>query len=65
MNAPYADRCPECLGPIVTPHASLTDGDQLTGRYRCPDCRHTWVCRWSVRAVEGPVGEVARRAGAA
>lgn len=46
------DNCPACCASPVEPAASRADGDQITDRYRCPRCGHTWVTRRSAAAYQ-------------
>jgi hypothetical protein len=48
-NPCYADACERCCRYDVLPEAAVADGaDGIVAGYRCPGCRWTWTCGWTV-----------------
>jgi hypothetical protein len=52
------DGCPNCVteakGAPVHPHRVIVGyggHEGLRAWYRCPDCRHSWWCSWSIDAL--------------
>jgi tRNA(Ile2) C34 agmatinyltransferase TiaS len=53
-NLLYADACGNCGQYDVIPECGIAVApDGLAAGYRCPSCRHAWVCSW--QAVPGRV----------
>jgi transposase-like protein len=37
------DSCPNCCHRGIDPASETSSGQQITSRYRCPNCGHTWT----------------------
>jgi hypothetical protein len=48
-NPLYADSCDNCVR-ATAPESAIPDGTgtSIVAGYRCPHCRATWTCSWTV-----------------
>jgi hypothetical protein len=45
------DGCPNCLTHNVRPTYNVVEGDEVTGKYWCPNCYYDWKTSWRIGAL--------------